>query len=759
MTLRASLPAALPTLLLALLLAPRTLARQPDPRAAITQGVHAIASPGSPGAVTAWDPHATIVVTGSQNHRQIPVVIAAESGKGRVVLLSHSGYFDPASLKIADTSRLVTNAAFWAAHSKPDTKPRVGLVHTDALSQPLTDAGCSVTILSADWTSSLDSIDVLMLGGGLDEPKVAAVKDYIAGGGGFITAQCGWGWRQLSGNKPMPEFSINRAIAPSGVAFTDGFADNTCDDGFDATIAPDRFSHGGASLDAILDKPAPAKEKDKPTPKQADQPPLTPPLTPALTPAQLKQAGASAMDTLRVLPATDRKYRPRLDALLRQHAETLKPTESKPLKAEDAVDRFLLAYQIDQIDALPADRTRPHPAAIRFPGDVPASAARISRTLTIDTSIPQWHSLGLYAPPGGHITVTVPAEAAAAKLAVRIGCHTDELWDHDQWKRVPRISREFSITSATTQAANAFGGLIYIDVPDRCKLGSIEVTINGAVAAPLFVLGKNTAEDWKKLRTAPGPWAELATDRVIVTVPSERIRSLDDPAPVLEFWNKVLDADADLATIPHQRHRPERYVVDVQISAGYMHSGYPIMAHLDAGAWLPSLDELSKGNWGLYHEMGHNHQQGDWTFDGTGEVTCNLFTLYVHDTVCDHRQTDSKKWLAEHSAQIAKHIDRGAPFDKWKSEPFLALAMYIQLEQAFGWDTFKKVFAQYRALPPNERPHDDDQKRDQWMVRFSKVCGKNLGPFFQAWGVPTSKTARDQIADLPDWMPDPWPPK
>jgi hypothetical protein len=38
-------------------------------------------------------------------------------------------------------------------------------------------------------------------------------------------------------------------------------------------------------------------------------------------------------------------------------------------------------------------------------------------------------------------------------------------------------------------------------------------------------------------------------------------------------------------------------------------------------------------------------------------------------------------------------------------------------------------------------------------VRFSKAVGKNLGPFFQVWGVPTSDKARASIAKLPGWMP------
>jgi hypothetical protein len=44
------------------------------------------------------------------------------------------------------------------------------------------------------------------------------------------------------------------------------------------------------------------------------------------------------------------------------------------------------------------------------------------------------------------------------------------------------------------------------------------------------------------------------------------------------------------------------------------------------------------------------------------------------------------------------------------------------------------------------------------MVRFSRHVGRDLGPFFEAWGVPTSEEARQSIADLPGWMPEGFPP-
>ena len=104
--------------------------------------------------------------------------------------------------------------------------------------------------------------------------------------------------------------------------------------------------------------------------------------------------------------------------------------------------------------------------------------------------------------------------------------------------------------------------------------------------------------------------------------------------------------------------------------------------------------------------------------------------------------------------RIKKYQVNGSKFAQWKREPFLALIMYRQLQQAFGWEAYKKVFAEYRDLANDQRPKTDDEERDQWMVRFSRTVKRNLGPFFESWGVPTSKEARESIADLPVWMPD-----
>ena len=135
----------------------------------------------------------------------------------------------------------------------------------------------------------------------------------------------------------------------------------------------------------------------------------------------------------------------------------------------------------------------------------------------------------------------------------------------------------------------------------------------------------------------------------------------------------------------------------------------------------------------------------------------NLFSLYVMEQICGLTDDDKPHpsiTLDQRKKKMEKYFADGAKFEDWQRDPFLALIMYIQMKDEFGWDAFKKSFVQYRSLQDSERPESDDDKRDEWLVRFSRGTGRNLGPFFEAWGVPTSEKARASITDLPEWMPE-----
>ena len=720
--------------------------------AALLDGVHEIASPGVPGPVAVWGEGAFAVVTGRYGNTRAPVVAAARVRKvghggaggggaiGRVVIFGHSGYLDAKTAAAGDTSKLIFNAVRWVSPTQTGKgeKTRVGVVGGEGEFGSILGADFETIRLSRADMSHM-SVDILVFpGGDLNPEQIEALRAHLHSGKGALIAATGWGWCQLNGGKPIALSGFNKALAPFGLGWTERTLETDTRERYLARSTPAPLLHAAAAFEA-LDQ----QERG----------------TRTLTADETEQAVASVELAAQILPSSDTALKPILDDRLKSLASELVPTKKKPLTTKQPLRRVLLTHQIASIMQSPSNARAAHPAAAEFPGVLAAEIPRVSRTIDINTAVPDWHSTGAYANAGETITVELPEAAANAGLKVRIGCHTDALWSKDHWDRCPDVSWDFKLTGAHTDLATPFGGLVYIEVPKNCKAGIVAAKLSNIVEAPLFIAGKTSLEDWRsRIRTAPAPWAEIASGKIIVTVPASHIRTLDDPEALMRVWDQVADAAADLATRPRDRARPERYVADVQISAGYMHSGYPIMTHLDAADDMVSAAALRKGTWGLYHELGHNHQSADWTFGGTGEVTVNLFSMYIIEKVCNIRHGQTHEAFKNRERSIGVHLAKGAPFEKWKSDPFLALYMYCQLEEAFGWDAFKKVFAEYRDLPKDERPKTDEQKRDQWMVRFSRTVGKNLGPFFQAWGVPTSERARASIKDLPVWMPPEFPP-
>lgn len=740
----------------------------------LLDGVAEIAAPGAPGPLCVYGRSAFPVIAGATSGVRAAVAAAGPWGAGRVIVLGHDGYFHRPTLDKADTGRFMTNALRWAAGEDSQDGPRIGVVSDvgtgeNQLRDWLTAAGEDAVDVALTPTS-LGAVDVVALTmWNQSVPEIRALRAFVRGGGGLVTASTGWGWAYLHpGLDLVNDYAGNRLLRPVGIQWADDSIrlGRTSEEGYAVDGPPDELTHAGKALDAVE-----AHEADRRT----------------LTQPQIDQAIDSLVRAAGCLPPDDTLLAPRLRALVQENDRW--PSAEQPVTNADVIPRLAAGLFVIEHRRTPAESVRAHPAADDFPGSVPADAPRVTRTLTIDTTeprghstgpqsrprAPRWHSTGLYAAPGELVTVTMPEEAAeTGSFHVRIGAHSDRIWRRKEWTRMPEISRRFPVSAATTLVANAFGGLIYIEVPaeipDDADLGSIEVEIEGAVAAPLYVRGETDQTAWRdEIRHAPAPWAEIVGRNMIVTTEASEVRELDDPAAVPRIWDRLLNFNADLAAWPSRRRaRQERFVVDRQISHGYMHAGYPLMAHMDQKSNLVDYQYLrtcaegaSSGSlWGLFHEVGHNHQSADWTFDGTVEVTVNLFTLYVFEFQCGI-VASSVAWANRDRtrAELMASYDFDDPdFEQWKNDPALALVMYEQMQEAFGWEAYRQVFAEYRDLPDAERPKSDDEKRDQWLVRFSREVDRNLGPFFETWGVPTSRDARRSIADLPQWMPPNFPP-
>lgn len=76
-----------------------------------------------------------------------------------------------------------------------------------------------------------------------------------------------------------------------------------------------------------------------------------------------------------------------------------------------------------------------------------------------------------------------------------------------------------------------------------------------------------------------------------------------------------------------------------------------------------------------------------------------------------------------------------------------------QLQEAFGWEPFTQLFAEYQTL--RDTPKDNAGKMNLWVKKFSEKVQKNLVPFFEAWGWPVQKEVADSLACLPQWQENP----
>ncbi len=331
---------------------------------------------------------------------------------------------------------------------------------------------------------------------------------------------------------------------------------------------------------------------------------------------------------------------------------------------------------------------------------------------------------------------------------------------------MPRAHIRVPMTTPQTKIASPIGGPLYIDLPTTLTPDqTITLEISGVIEMPRFRLDHTDLTEWnERIRTLQAPWAELESDELVFTIPAKDIRNLDRPDLVMQHWDRVHQAMQDLEP-RSPRHWPDRqyrYVAEKKLSWGYMYcpSDAPIVIPTTAAHSMVNLENFDNQGpnelWGHYHEMGHSHQNPMWTFDGTGEVTVNIFTVLALNTVNNYpldfegTRTDPAHALAT----MIKHYEADAPYDQWKSDPFLALQTYALLWHQFGWDAFRQTFRAYDDLKPHEQPKNDQEKRDQFVLRMSKAVGHNLFPYFTAWGVPISKTIEEELKELPTWLPE-----
>lgn len=387
---------------------------------------------------------------------------------------------------------------------------------------------------------------------------------------------------------------------------------------------------------------------------------------------------------------------------------------------------------------------------------------KVSPYIRINVVPGNWFSTGLYAAPGELVRIVVPEDAEG--LTVQVGAHTDNVSNKTPMLRPGVVFTRKLLLPGVNYVRNIYGGTIYL-IPTGPSKKKITVTFSNVVKSPDFVLGKTTDEEWKEmLRRSNVPVFEMRGERFIITMyrkvmltmlenfSAEAVMKKWDEAIVKDYneWYGLEDDPAD--PLDQAPGTPHRFVLDIQISLGSGHSGYPCMAYMDWHSDFLDIDVINSGaSWGPYHEIGHNFQMsGMWSWggeDALGEVSNNLFVFQVAQRHGRKPPRIYQDNFVAPALAFAATTNVATKRFREVTDVFQRLVPFVQLFQRYGYGMMTAVSKAARREP--RVPIIDEVRKNFFFVQASLYAQTNLKPFFDQWGIVVSESAVEQVEHLP----------
>ncbi|MCS3409311.1 M60 family metallopeptidase [Serratia sp. AKBS12] len=297
-------------------------------------------------------------------------------------------------------------------------------------------------------------------------------------------------------------------------------------------------------------------------------------------------------------------------------------------------------------------------------------------------------------------------------------------------------------------------GIIYFAAPNFPLDSEIYAqVVSGARQMPRFVLGLDTQQTWNQALEdfSCAPYGELVGQRMIVAMPLCVLKeNIDNPQKVSELWDKIVSLAEECYGLhanyprPHQA-TPFQYIFETKPSStgGYMSASNAWLGtNLNGAYCVCNSRDLTEDGWGPWHELGHHYQLDDVRWDGLGEVTVNIVSLYVQSALNGRATRLDSIWpeLFEYFKEHDKDYSRLGLFHQ--------VAMFWQLTLAFGRDFHARLGQRYRILKATERPRNSNEKIQRFILECSRVSGFNLLTFFEQWGLPVLPETVQEINNM-----------
>ncbi|MGW0933981.1 M60 family metallopeptidase [Streptomyces sp. NPDC002666] len=405
--------------------------------------------------------------------------------------------------------------------------------------------------------------------------------------------------------------------------------------------------------------------------------------------------------------------------------------------------------------AVSAQAATPRPAVRPVPLTVTARPAAEAERLRLAQALrgSEFQPTGLHAPAGAPLSLTVqPYDDLVPTLWIGA-------WDYYGEVTEPR---SYPLTAGANTVTDPHGGPVYLTLTGQGERAGV-LFRSGTVPMPVFTLGSTTEAAYQhQLDTlTASPWVELHGPNTIMTLTREGalLYRGEDHAALLRLVETIIDSHARISGLDgskpvHRRkagpyHFTEVSKVPTGVGAYATHgyNGFP-RAYLDRAT---TVEGLRRRGWGLYHELGHLHQQMAYKPGGLTEVTVNIYSLAAQRTLDQPSNlltVDPATGLTAFQTSRAKFGTDGLTYEK-SFGAYEKLVPLRQLELAFGDDFWPRLHKLVREENP-QSDYTENAKRYRALATYSsRVAGYDLTDFFvNTWAFPIDAVGRAELAAL-----------
>ncbi|MCY9511515.1 M60 family metallopeptidase, partial [Paenibacillus larvae] len=277
------------------------------------------------------------------------------------------------------------------------------------------------------------------------------------------------------------------------------------------------------------------------------------------------------------------------------------------------------------------------------------------------------------------------------------------------------------------------------------------VTISGGQELPRFILGKHTDNDWEKMKLSNpnAPGFELVSKHVIITGGNKSMSLVHSPNELMKAHDEAIEEENRVAGLDSSKdvHQPapmKQHMRETSQSGYWMYAWYQHTAYAsNAMNRILNVDNFKSDGWGPWHEVGHTHQMNILNWSGLGEVTNNIYSMSVQRYFGNHSRLEEDRTYNKVFAYLKQTNKDYNKID----DLFVKLAMFWQLDLAYGKDFYPSLHKAYREL--NEWSGSDAVKQQRFIRLASQTANRNLTPFFEKWGLMVTQETKQQLASLP----------